>query len=408
MFVVNVLMALPALGLGIISGYLLLLVVGSFFMRKKADYNAQPLRFAILTPAHNEELQIGNTVSRIYASDYPRDRFHSFVIADNCSDATAQNARDAGATVFERHDLTLRGKGQALDWCLKTNRDVLSQYDAIALVDADTSMHPRFLAELSASLSHPDVRVVQAWNGVSNPEANWRTALTWAGFALINGLRPAGRSFWGGTADIKGNGMAFRSEVLLGYGWPAHSIVEDIEFSVRLLLDDIRVYCNHDAIVISEMPTTQQQAEPQRKRWESGRVQTLRNFAPPLLRALVRRPRWRYLDMLLELCVPPLSLFVFAQVAMLGVALVSGLFLGWHWVIVFGTYFAITILYVVAGLYQRNAPREVWVGLLAVPMFLLWKIPFYARLLFGKKQQTWERTQRLAEVEREKAEEVKD
>ncbi|MDZ4859596.1 MAG: glycosyltransferase family 2 protein [Candidatus Hydrogenedentes bacterium] len=402
MFVVNALMAVPALCLGVVSGYLLLLVIGSCFHRKQTNTAAAPLRFAVLTPAHNEELQIANTVAQILASDYPRDMLHSFVIADNCTDATAQRAREAGATVFERNDPVLRGKGQALDWCLRTHRDTLVEYAAIALVDADASMDSRFLTELSASLSHPDVSVVQAWNGVSNPEANWRTALTWAGFALINGLRPAGRSFWGGTADIKGNGMAFRSDVLLAYGWPAHSIVEDIEFSVRLLLDDVRVYCNHDAIVISEMPTTQQQAEPQRKRWESGRVETLRNFAPPLLRALMRSPRWRYLDMLLELCVPPLSLLVFSQLLMIAVAAGAGFFVGWHWPIIFASYFATTILYVVAGLYQRNAPREVWVGLLAAPLFLLWKIPFYGRLLFGGKQKTWERTQRLAEVERDK------
>jgi len=102
------------------------------------------------------------------------------------------------------------------------------------------------------------------------------------------------------------------------------------------------------------------------------------------------------------LCVPPLSLLVFSQLLMIAVAAGAGFFVGWHWPIIFASYFATTILYVVAGLYQRNAPREVWVGLLAAPLFLLWKIPFYGRLLFGGKQKTWERTQRLAEVERDK------
>ncbi len=400
MIVLGVAIALPALFLGVVSGYLLLITAGSFLLRKKADPSAPPLRIAVLSPAHNEELKIEETIAHILASEYPRDKFDIFVIADNCSDATAQRARGAGAAVFERTDPVLRGKGQALDWCLKTHRDALAAYDAIALVDADNIVDARFLAEVSASLSHPDVKVVQGWDGVSNPDAGWRAALTWAGFALINGLRPAGRCHWGGTADIKGCGMAFRSDLLLAYGWPAYSIVEDIEFSLRLLLDGTLVHFNPDAAVISEMPTTKAQAEPQRRRWESGRWQTARTYAPPLLRAFARSPRWRYLDMLLELCVPPLSLLVLMESA----CLVASAFLSWRWFAVFAVYLAVTALYVFSGLHRRRAPREVWLGLLAVPLFLLWKIPFYLRLLTGKKQESWERTKRRAEVKREQEE----
>ncbi|NUM56060.1 MAG: glycosyltransferase family 2 protein [Candidatus Hydrogenedentes bacterium] len=400
MTVLTVALAVAALYLGVISAYLLLLTIGSYLWSKKVDATAPPLRIAVLCPAHNEELQIENTVAQLLASDYASDRFDVFVIADNCTDATAKRARKSGATVFERTDKVLRGKGQALDWCLKSHADAFRGYDAIMLVDADATVNSRFLAEVSASLSHPDVRVVQAWNGVSNPDAGWRTALTWAGFALINGLRPAGRSYWGGTADIKGCGMAFRSDVLLSYGWPAYSIVEDIEFSIRLLIDGILVYFNPDAAVISEMPTTTAQAEPQRRRWESGRLQTVITYAPLLLRAFARSPRWRYIDMLLELCVPPLSLLVFLELA----CVVAAMFAGWQWVVAFALCLAATGVYVVAGLRQRNAPREVWMGLLAVPLFLFWKIPFYLRLVTGRKQEAWERTKRIAEVEREQRE----
>jgi cellulose synthase/poly-beta-1,6-N-acetylglucosamine synthase-like glycosyltransferase len=397
LFAIAILLILPALYLGVISGYLILVTAGSLLLRKQVDSTAEPLRIAVLSPAHNEELQIEATLAQMFASEYPREKFDVFVIADNCSDATAVRARAAGATAFERTDKVLRGKGQALDWCVKTHKDTFAKYDAVALVDADGIVDPRFLAEISASLSHPDVKVVQAWYGVSNPDAGWRTALTWAGFALINGLRPAGRTHWGGTADIKGSGMAFRSEVLLSYGWPAYSIVEDIEFSLRLLLDGILVHFNPDAAVISEMPTTKAQAEPQRRRWEGGRLQTVRTYAPPLLRAFARSPRWRFLDMLLELCVPPLSLLVFMELA----CMIAAAFVSWPYFAMFASFFAVTCLYVITGLRQRNAPREVWLGLLAVPLFLLWKIPFYLRLFTGKKQEEWERTKRLAEVERE-------
>ncbi|GMV92728.1 MAG: hypothetical protein AMXMBFR82_25060 [Candidatus Hydrogenedentota bacterium] len=396
MAAIDVVLCAGALYLGTVSAYLVLVTLAAFILRKKAIPNASPLRIAMVMPAHNEELQIGNCVRSALEADYPKDRFSIFVIADNCEDHTAQEAEAAGAVAFERHVPDLRGKGQAIDWFLREQAGRLREFDAIALVDADTKVDPQFLHEISGSLVHPDVSVVQGYHGVSNPEANWRAALTYAGFALVNGLRPAGRSCLGGTADLKGNGMGFRTDLLLNYGWPAHSIVEDIELSSRLLLDGTLVYFNPDAVVISEMPTSQTQAEPQRRRWESGRIDTVKTYVPALAKALLKRPRWRYLDAILELLVPPLSLLVLLQVLFLLAAAV----LRPSWAPFFLGTTTATVFYVVAGLYKMRAPAEVWRGLLLAPLFLAWKIPFYLRLVRSRKPGGWERTQRQAEVDR--------
>jgi cellulose synthase/poly-beta-1,6-N-acetylglucosamine synthase-like glycosyltransferase len=395
--VFDVLFAVCALALATLTGYLLLVTAAAFLHRKKAIANAAPLRIALVMPAHNEELQIGACVRRAREVDYPNDRFSIFVIADNCEDLTASVARDAGATAFERCQPDLRGKGQAIDWLLREHAEQLRQFDGIALVDADTQVDSAFLNEISASLTHPEVRVVQGYHGVSNPDAHWRTALTYAGFALVNGLRPAGRSCLGGTSDLKGNGMAFETGLLLEYGWPAHSIVEDIEFSTRLLLDGIVVHFNPDAVVISEMPVTQSQAEPQRRRWESGRLQTVKTFVPSLFRAFLKTLRWRFVDAILELMVPPLSLLVMMQIAVLLLALAVRP----AWALFFLCTAAATVFYVVAGLLRVNAPASVWRGLLLTPLFLLWKIPFYLRLVRSAQPSGWERTQRQAEAERD-------
>ena len=397
MIVLDTLFFACALALGTVAGYLLLITAAAFRLRKKVDLSAAPLRIAMVMPANNEELQIAACVRRALEADYPRDRFAVFVIADNCGDRTASEAKAAGATAFERNEPKLRGKGPAIDWFLREHADALQGFDGVALVDADTQVDPAFLREISASLAHPSVSVVQGYHGVSNPEVNWRTALTYAGFALINGLRPAGRSCLGGTSDLKGNGMAFETALLLRYGWPAHSIVEDIEFSTRLLLDGILVYFNPDAIVNSEMPVTQSQAEPQRRRWESGRLQLGKKYLPTLFHAFVKTPRWRFLDAILEWIVPPLSLLSVVQIALLLLAMVIRPF----WTQVFLVTAFCTIVYVVAGLYRMRAPAGVWKRLLLAPLFLFWKIPFYVRLARSDRPNDWERTQRQAEATRD-------
>ena len=352
------------------------------------------MRIAAAVPAHNEEGQVAAVVQSLLAADYPEDMRTVFVIADNCTDGTAREAREAGAEAVVRHDPANPGKGQAIDWFLREKASVLRGYDAIALVDADSAVDIRFLAELSASLSHPDVQVVQAYDGVGNAEANWRTALTFAGFAGVNHVRTAGRNLLGGTATLKGNGMAFRSDLLLDYGWPAHSIVEDMELSVRLMLEGVKVWYNGDAIVTSEMPLGADQARSQRRRWEGGRAQLVKMYGGRLLGAFLRQPRWAYLDTFLELLVPPLSLWALLQVVFLVLAILSErpVWLGIALACMLGTGF-----YVFSCLYLRDAPRKVWFALAAAPVFVLWKIPIYLGLLLSGGQRGWVRTTRNAE-----------
>lgn len=67
-----------------------------------------------------------------------------------------------------------------------------------------------------------------------------------------------------------------------------------------------------------------------------------------------------------------------------------------------------TVVYVAAGLYRMRAPAPVWRGLLLAPLFLLWKVPFYLRLIRSDKPGEWERTQRQAELARNANPEERD
>ncbi|MCP4640827.1 MAG: glycosyltransferase family 2 protein [bacterium] len=394
MIVFDIIFAVPVAFFVVIATYLAIVTLAALFFRKRTGDNTDAMTVAVLVPAHNEELQIEASVGSLLRVDYPRDRFQVFVIADNCTDLTADRAREAGAEVFERHDPENPGKGQALDWCLRTHRDTLAPFEAIALIDADATANAAFLPELAASLSAPDAVVAQSFNGVSNPDHNWRTALTYAGFALINHVRACGRCMLGASSGLKGNGMAFRSDVLLHYGWPAHSVVEDIEFSVRLLIDGHRVGYNPDARLLSEMPAGRSEADTQRRRWEGGRFDLYRTHLPVLLKAALTKWRWRFFDAVLDILVPPLSLLVMGQVVLAALAFVHPV-----WLPVMGYCLAATAFHVLGGLALSRAPGRVWLYLFTVPFFLLWKVPIYVGMLVRKRDTIWQRTTRQAELD---------
>lgn len=390
-----VLLALPTLYLLLISTYLFVLCVGAWLYRPPVNHAAPPCTFALLIPAHNEESHLPGLMSSAGALNYPPGKFRLFIVADNCTDATAALARAAGVEVLERHDLERRGKGPALDWALRTHAEALAGYDAIALVDADMHIHPDFLRHLSASISVPGVEVVQSLNTVANPDTNWRTALGFVGFSVINYLRPCGRCWLGGTGELRGSGMAFRSEVLLKYGWPAHSLAEDVEFSKLLLLDGIRVHFNPRALVTSEIPTHTAQVKVQQQRWEKGKLDLLKRYLPVLTKRLFRRPSICNLDALLDLLVPPQSVLVLMYLLAIALSLLVHPF----WTGLLLACLAADALCIVSALLMARAPLKVWLYLAAVPLLLLKKLPFYLKMLLTRHEGGWQRTPRNKEVQ---------
>lgn len=368
--------------------------MAAFFFKKRVDLEAPPISVAILIPAHNEESMIADTVRVLLALNYPRDRFTVFVLADNCEDDTSAVARDAGAEVFERRQLDKRSKGYALAWCLKEHKEVLSQFDAVSIIDADTTVDSEFLREISASLSCPGVDVVQGYYGVLNRDENWRTALTYVGFCLFNHVRACGRSRLGGSSGLKGNGMAFRSSMLLKYGWTAHTMVEDSQFSIDLLNNNHLVHYNPDAKVNAEMPARRREANPQRIRWELGRLQLLVRFVPTLLWRSLSQRKWPYLDAALDLLVLPLSMFALFQL----IALAAAVFLRPMWIPLTVAGLAASAFHVIAGLWISHVPRRIWLYLLTLPLFILWKLTVYARFVLHPRRQAFHRTVRKSEI----------
>jgi len=380
----------------IVCLYLMLLTVSAYNFKKRINQSAAPLRLAIVIPAYNEEFQIESTINAIRKSSYPKNLYSIFVIADNCTDQTSVLSKLAGAQVFEHSNPFNRGKGQALDWFFKNHKDAYANFEGVVIIDADTVLDNNFLKEISSSLSHPDVKVVQGFNGVFNMENNWRTALLSAAFNVFNHLLPAGHNRIGGTAGLRGNGMAFRVEILKKYGWPSYSAVEDAEFSLNLLLDKVLVHYNPDAIVRSEMPVTGKQAETQRMRWEADKYKISKKYFPLMVRALSTTHRICYFDAIMSLITPPLALLIIGLVFLSMVTL----FINSKILPLTGFCFILITIYVFSGQIMKKASFKVWCSLLTAPLYILWKIPVYIKLIKNRSDKKWIRTQRISEMKK--------
>lgn len=374
------------------SGYLLLLTLLS--RRGAPPPPVEPrVRFDVVVPAHDEEQGIAATVGSLLAVDYPPEFRRVIVVADNCSDATAERARGAGATVLERRDSLRRGKGFALEYafasCLAERRT-----DAVVVVDADTDVSANLLRAFAARLE-AGAPAIQAYYGVRNPYASWRTRLMAIALALFHLVRSLGRERLRCSAGLRGNGMCFTVGVLEEVPHRAFSIVEDLEYGIRLGLAGHRVHFAAEARVLGDMAVGAKAASVQRSRWEGGRLQMAKQFGIPVLRQGLRSRDRVLVDLGLDLLVPPFAYLAAAAVAgtaaSLGASLLAGRLLWpvWPW----AASLASLVLYLIRGWWLSGTGIRGLLGLAGAPVYLAWKVVL---LMSSRKKEphAWVRTPR--------------
>jgi cellulose synthase/poly-beta-1,6-N-acetylglucosamine synthase-like glycosyltransferase len=358
---------------------------------------APQTRFAVLVPAHDEEAVIARTLRSLLTLDYPRDLYTVQVIADNCTDRTADLARACGAIVHERTDPDQRGKGYALRWLFGRLLADPRSGEAFVVVDADSVVNPGFLRALDGHLRRGAV-VIQGFDTVLNPDASWGTALRYVAFALLHYLRPLGRLVFHGSAGLKGNGMCFSRAVLDGTDWGAFSVTEDLQFHLDLLLSGRPVTFAPDAVVWAEMPPSMKAAHAQNVRWETGRLQMVRDYVPRLLSAALRRRSLILFDAALENLIPPFSIMAAGGV----LCLVGALLWGAPGAIALALFIlGGQAVYTLVGLVLVHAPARIYLALIYAPFYVVWKLILWLGIAIQKKRRPteWVRTARSSGVE---------
>jgi 1,2-diacylglycerol 3-beta-glucosyltransferase len=381
-----VLAAIPSL---IASSYLAVLVLLS---RQEPGPRALAphLRFDLIVPSHNEEENIARTVKALLAIDYPRELFRVVVVADNCADATAARAAEAGAEVLVRNDQTLRGKGYALE--LAFQKSIEGSADAMVVVDADTVVTKNLLTAFAARIEK-GAYAVQADYAVRNPDASWRTRLMSIAFSAFHQLRSTGRERLGVSCGLRGNGMCFTRAVLEKVPHNAFSIVEDVEYGIRLGEQGFRVHHAGDAHVYGEMVSGEQASRSQRRRWEGGRLQLARQHGPRLLKQGLAKGSPLLLDLGIDVLMPPLSILALSDAAGFVAAALLAIFGGSALPLAAWTFCVLVLLaYVLRGWQISGTGARGLRDLFFAPVYVIWKIALSAR--GDSKPKEWVRTER--------------
>ena len=306
---------------------LVYLMYGIISLKKPWIFIAgQEHRYAVMISARNEEEVIGELIASLKAQNYPKDKLDIYVVADNCTDRTADAAREAGAIVYERFDQVHKGKGFALGYLLHELRADVGEsgYDGFFVFDADNIVDENFVAEMNKVFDTGDYAALTSYRNSKNFADNWISAGYGLWFMRETRFLNFPRMLLGTNCAISGTGFLISAGVAKeNGGWPYHLLTEDIEFSANCALKGQRIgYCE-TAILYDEQPTTFRQSWDQRLRWSKGFYQVDFKYGLDLVKGCFtnRANKFSCYDMLMT--VAPGMLLTLMMIAMNLILLVT-------------------------------------------------------------------------------------
>ncbi len=349
--------------------------------------------FAIVIPAHNEEGVISHTLHSCFDLDYPSTHYDIFVVADNCTDNTANVADSMGVNCLIRNNSNLQGKGYALSWAFE--QILFKPYSAVIVLDADCIIDSHALHRFNDLLSD-GYRVLQANYKVSNPDTNSLSYTFAVGNCIENHLFYAPKSRLGLSVFLRGTGMVFERSVLQEFPWQAHSIVEDVEYTITLLRAGIPITYVDDVNVLSDFPVSSHQLKVQRQRWASGNIKLGKTYAIQLIFEGIKTRRFILVDAGWTLLIlsRPLQLFVITLLAAIGViGFYKGLLRPKTLAAVLVTY-VLQVFYFMLGVIRLGLNRR-RIGLLLKTVGVMLELVRVSILgILGKDNDEWARTPR--------------
>lgn len=229
----------------------------------------------VMVPAHNEELVIATTVERIFNLNYPPDKIQVIVIADNCSDRTADKLKELrNRTAYQGRDFTIfertgkGGKSGALNDAFE-----LATGEWICIYDADAAPERNALAFLvQKALEKPEL--YGAVFGRNKPRNRNRNFLTKCiNLEIITSQRIYHTGMWElfKIGTIPGTNFIMKADLIRDIGgFDTDAITEDTAISFEIMTRGKLIALATQAEAYQQEPEKLSVYMKQRQRWAKG------------------------------------------------------------------------------------------------------------------------------------------
>ena len=338
------------------------------------DYDQNSFgQLVVLILAKDEAEIIGDSLRSLIEQDIPPKAIH--VVADHCTDATADVAATYGVKVLKRNGSGRTGKGPALAWWVRKTQNHHAHNSKILILDADSRVTVSALNFLKSGQLQDDY----VYQFFVQPVVEKKTTINLlAALSEVSEQRihdDIARKI-GFSTRLRGTGMVIPRWILEKYSPRLQTHVEDIELSLLLTAEQIHIESVPNAVILDPKPSQRIGAIHQRARWLRGQIDVIRRHKRALLKLFAMGPAsWGVIKATLfkpkALLLPVQALIVgFLWFLMLGletnIILLSVL-------LVLNTALVIEIASLLYGVRFVQDRRETLVALLAAPLYIvLW------------------------------------
>ena len=351
-------------------------------------------KYAVLVCARNEEYVIGDLIESVRSQTYPQEYIDIYVIADNCTDSTAETARIHGANVYQRYNKEKTGKGYALhDLMHHIREDHPEGYDGYFVFDADNILEKDYIEKMNRSYCEGN-EIISSYRASKNDGYNWISAGYGLWFLRESRYLNLPRLLTGSSCFISGTGFFFGKKTAAEMrDWPYHLLTEDIEFTADMITRGRKISFCKDAVFYDEQPVTFTQSWHQRMRWCRGYLQVLMKYGTKLVYGALRG-QFACFDLIVSM-MPAYVLSIISLLVNLGYALYSALktgtiayAAGTFLVFAANMYLTFFIIGLITDLTERkyiHAPlMKRILYLFTFPLFMFTYIPIAFAALFTK------------------------
>jgi cellulose synthase/poly-beta-1,6-N-acetylglucosamine synthase-like glycosyltransferase len=335
-------------------------------------------KIVAVVPAWNEASVLAQTLASLREATPQPDLV--VVIADHCTDDTADVAEQFGATVLRRQSGP-NSKGAALKWMFGQAVLDLARSSVVAIFDADTRVAPSFFFEIRQAFRR-GARVVQGFVQPLDIPNSPTVVLMAYSQLLTQRIDDGIRARLGGSVRLRGTGMAIEAGLLIDLLPLVQTRSEDMELTLLLAARGVRIVSLPSAVVFDPMPSGFRPGSRQRARWLRGQFDTIRAHGRQLGRLLRQGPAGWWL--LQDLFLKPRTLL---GLALLLVSIAAWLVPGGRWLAIppglllalMGTYYVAGLLVVPPGDRARFARAlllaPLYVGMWCGSVLMAWRRP---------------------------------
>lgn len=357
--------------------------------------------YAFFIAAHNEEAVIANLVKSIKDQDYPSELIDVFVVADACTDNTAQAARGAGAIVYERNDLSRKGKSWVMDYGFdRILREYPGKHEAFFIFDADNLLSRDYVTIMNDAFDQGYLALTSYRNS-KNFGSSWISSAYATWFIREARYLNNARMICHTSCAVSGSGYLVSAKLIEGMkGWDFHTLTEDIQFSTFCAIHGVRIgYA--PAEFFDEQPVTLKASIKQRMRWTKGFYQVLFTYGRHMFKSIGKFHRFAAYDMLMV--VGPAMLLtlmcLLVNVTFIAVGSLSHGFLATDAEIemaigsvimmlayMYGTFFVMGLSTTITEWKHIHCPQKwrIFTNLFTFPLFMFTYVPLTVAALFLK------------------------